>query len=261
MLRRKPTRIELRAEDKEEYEAAKRAAAEAKAAQQRADQQHPLSPILQADKKPTAAQRIGIKNGLLVEIKLRLPNQEAHDQVKKALEKHHRVQHAQENVFFDGTQGELNKNQRTCRVRFYNVDKKAVITSKRRQDIVGGVGRAEELEEDVDPKAARSFLGEPDKLLNLNSPLMKKIKQEHGVGSFKCLGGFRNIRDEYDYEGFVLELDETIYPWGTVYEIEVETEDPETLKVKLEKFLNDQKISYKYSTVTKFHNFRKKTLD
>ena len=50
--------------------------------------------------------------------------------MKKALEKHHRVQHAQENIFFDGTQGELNKNQRTCRVRFYNVDKKAVITSK-----------------------------------------------------------------------------------------------------------------------------------
>ena len=47
--------------------------------------------------------------------------------------------------------------------------------------------------------------------------------REHKVGSFKCLGGFRNIRDEYDYEGFVLELDETIYPWGTVYEIEVET--------------------------------------
>ena len=42
----------------------------------------------------------------------------------------HRVQHAQENIFFEGTQGELDKNQRTCRVRFYNGDKKAVITSK-----------------------------------------------------------------------------------------------------------------------------------
>ncbi|KAK9819468.1 hypothetical protein WJX74_009627 [Apatococcus lobatus] len=90
---------------------------------------------------------------------------------------------------------------------------------------------------------------------------MKKIKQEHNVGNFKCLGGFRNIRDEYDYEGFVLELDETIFPWGTVYEIEVETEDPETLKVKLEKFLKEQKISYQYSNVTKFHNFKEKTLD
>lgn len=196
-----------------------------------------------------------------VEIKLRLPNKEAHGKVQKALETSHRVQHAQENIFFDGTQGELDAAHRTCRVRFYNGDKKAVITSKARQALQGGVGRAEETEEDVDPKEARSFLGQPDKLLNLDSPLMKKIKQEHKVGSFKCLGGFRNIRDEYDYEGFVLELDETIFPWGTVYEIEVETEDPETLKVKLEKFLKDQNISYQYSNVTKFHNFKQKTLD
>ena len=65
-----------------------------------------------------------------VEIKLRLPNKEAHGKVQKALEKSHRVQHAQENIFFDGTQGELDSAHRTCRVRFYNGDKKAVITSK-----------------------------------------------------------------------------------------------------------------------------------
>ena len=46
-----------------------------------------------------------------------------------------------------------------------------------RQALQGGVGRAEEMEEDVDPQEARSFLGQPDKLLNLDSPLMKKIKQ------------------------------------------------------------------------------------
>ncbi|KAK9819439.1 hypothetical protein WJX74_004640 [Apatococcus lobatus] len=145
MLRRKPTRIELRAEDKEEYEAAKRAAAEAKAAQHQTEQQHPLSPIPQGDKKPTAAQRIGFKSVALrvqasvheVEIKLRLPNKEAHEQVKKALQKGHRVQHAQENIFFDGTQGELDSSHRTCRVRFYNGNKKAVITSKARQALQG----------------------------------------------------------------------------------------------------------------------------
>ena len=38
-----------------------------------------------------------------------------------------------------------------------------------------------------------------------------------------CLGGFRNIRGDYDYEGLKLELDETIYEWGTCFEIEVET--------------------------------------
>ena len=38
-----------------------------------------------------------------------------------------------------------------------------------------------------------------------------------------CLGGFRNVRGDYDYEGLKLELDETIYEWGTCFEIEVET--------------------------------------
>jgi len=38
-----------------------------------------------------------------------------------------------------------------------------------------------------------------------------------------CLGGFRNVRSDFDWEGFKLELDETRFEWGTVYEIEVET--------------------------------------
>ena len=39
----------------------------------------------------------------------------------------------------------------------------------------------------------------------------------------KCLGGFKNERMDFDWEGFKLELDETQFDWGTVYEIEVET--------------------------------------
>ena len=38
-----------------------------------------------------------------------------------------------------------------------------------------------------------------------------------------CLGGFRNVRSDFDWAGCKLELDETQYEWGTVYEIEVET--------------------------------------
>ncbi len=37
------------------------------------------------------------------------------------------------------------------------------------------------------------------------------------------LGGFRNTRQDFDWEGAKLELDETCFEWGTVYEIEVET--------------------------------------
>lgn len=39
----------------------------------------------------------------------------------------------------------------------------------------------------------------------------------------KCLGGFRNERSDYDFEGVKLELDKTMFAHGTVYEVEVET--------------------------------------
>lgn len=38
-----------------------------------------------------------------------------------------------------------------------------------------------------------------------------------------CLGGFDNTRQEVSWQGFTLELDETSYPWGTLYELEAET--------------------------------------
>ena len=44
-----------------------------------------------------------------------------------------------------------------------------------------------------------------------------------GVEELVCLGGFRNVRSDFDWAGCKLELDETQYEWGTVYEIEVES--------------------------------------
>lgn len=101
-----------------------------------------------------------------------------------------------------------------------------------------------------------------------------------------CLGGFKNLRRDYAWEGFKLELDETQFDWGTVYEVEVETvrpspvascdwsmhaasrtqecaclqEHPEKLQQKLEDFLHSQDIGFSYSQVTKFQNFKDKTL-
>ena len=47
--------------------------------------------------------------------------------------------------------------------------------------------------------------------------------RKYDVSELKSLGGFKNVRSDYDWEGFKLELDETKFDWGTVYEIEVET--------------------------------------
>ncbi|KAK9819947.1 hypothetical protein WJX72_004266 [[Myrmecia] bisecta] len=195
-----------------------------------------------------------------VEIKLRLPDAAAHGKVQEALKGSFRVRHDQENFFFDGSKKELSKGKVTCRLRFYGKDKRAVICSKGRQALKDGVGIATEEEEDIDPVAARQYLTHPDKLLALDCTLMNRLRSQYNLEALTFLGGFENTRHEYEYEGFVLELDETKYEWGTTYEIEVETADPEQLKVKLEAFLKVHDIPFTYSSTTKFANFRHKTL-
>lgn len=44
-----------------------------------------------------------------------------------------------------------------------------------------------------------------------------------GLKDLVCMGGFRNRRQEYAWEGVVLEVDETYFEHGTLYEIECET--------------------------------------
>lgn len=80
------------------------------------------------------------------------------------------------------------------------------------------------------------------------------------VSELKCLGGFTNVRKEIPWGGQMLEVDETQYAWGTVYEIECETTEPESLRDSLEAFLKDNGIAYKHNTSTKFSNFVNKTL-
>ncbi len=69
-------------------------------------------------------------------MKLRLPDAAAHATLSSALGPHYKQTHQQENYFFDGTGGELSKARVALRVRFYDVDKKAVITVK----VPGGLG-------------------------------------------------------------------------------------------------------------------------
>ncbi len=45
------------------------------------------------------------------------------------------------------------------------------------QVITDGVGRGSEVEDDVDPAAAREFLKNPSKLLELDLPFIQELKQ------------------------------------------------------------------------------------
>ncbi|KAJ7549703.1 hypothetical protein O6H91_07G063700 [Diphasiastrum complanatum] len=82
--------------------------------------------------------------------------------------------------------------------------------------------------------------------------LLKKVQMDYGCNNFICLGGFRNIRNVYVWEGLQLELDETQYEFGTTYEIECETDDPERARQLLGDFLNFHNVPFSFSTSSKF---------
>ena len=64
------------------------------------------------------------------------------------------------------------------------------------------------------------------------------------------------MREVYEWKGLKLEVDETDFGFGTLYEIECESSDPEEAKKLIEEFLKDNGIDYSYSVTSKFAIFR-----
>ncbi|KAK3411084.1 hypothetical protein EUGRSUZ_J03086 [Eucalyptus grandis] len=196
-----------------------------------------------------------------VEIKLRLPDSTAHQQLSDALSPFHVKTLAQENVFFDGEGSELVKNLAALRLRFYDLDSHCVLSLKAKPVISSGISRVEEQEESVDPSVGRACVDDPGRLLLFgSSDIIKRVREEYNVKGLVCLGGFRNVRAVYDWKGLKLELDETVYDFGTSYEIECESAEPERDKILIERFLEENGIMYSYSNVNKFAVFRSRKL-
>ncbi|CAO2153438.1 unnamed protein product [Urochloa humidicola] len=201
-----------------------------------------------------------------VEIKLRLPDAAAHRRLSTYLSPHLRRTHAQRNLFFDAAARTLAAATAALRVRLYGTDdlapSRAVLALKRRPSILAGVSRVEEVEEPLDPALALACAADPARLGAVdNSPIIRLVASEYGVGGiaapFVCLGGFRNTRNVYELEdeGLVLELDETRFDFGTSYELECETPEPDRVKEVLEKLLTVAGVPYQYSRSNKFACF------
>lgn len=222
------------------------------------------SGVQQHDEDRTQGENTGVHiQGQEVEVKLRIPDSASFAAVKSLLLPSFKTVHDQENHFFDGAKGELSSQRIVLRIRFYDGDQKAVITCKGKQVLENGIGRAPEEEEDIDIDLARSCLEDPNVLLtNEESALMKKLKDEMTFpDGLTHLGGFDNKRFVYNWRGYTLEADQTSYPWGSMFEIECETEEPEELKATLETFLSDNYIPFSDSKKSKFANFMDKTLE
>ncbi|PSS07536.1 Triphosphate tunel metalloenzyme 3 like [Actinidia chinensis var. chinensis] len=196
-----------------------------------------------------------------VEVKLRLPDAASHQKLSHLLSPFHTQTLLQENVFFDGAAAQLSSALAALRLRFYGgaVDSRCIISLKAKPTIAAGISRVEEEEEPIDPSFARACVAEPWRLLSLDSSrILTRVREEFGIGNkgLVCLGGFKNVRSVYDWEGLKLELDETHYDFGTSYEIECESSEPDRVKKLLEEFLIENGISYSYSEVSKFAIFR-----
>eukprot|EP00253_Pinus_taeda_P027114 PITA_27114 len=168
-----------------------------------------------------------------IEVKLKLPDAAAHQQVARLLAPFRLATHLQENVFFDGSNGELRDARAVLRLR-----------------------RMDEEEEDVDSVLGRACIAEPWRLVGLECGIVKRVLAEYGCKGFVCLGGFRNVRGVFDWQGLKIELDETQYDFGTCYEIECESSDPERAKKVIEGFLVENGVPFTNSAKSKFAIFR-----
>ncbi|PHT42465.1 Triphosphate tunel metalloenzyme 3 [Capsicum baccatum] len=79
-------------------------------------------------------------------------------------------------------------------------------------------------EEELDSKIGYECVDDPRKLMEVGdySRVLKRAKEKFYIGErgFIGLGGFKNVRSVFEWNGVILEVDETIYDFGTCYEIE-----------------------------------------
>ncbi|TVU42439.1 hypothetical protein EJB05_08844, partial [Eragrostis curvula] len=204
-----------------------------------------------------------------VEIKLRLSDAAAHRRLSTFLKPQLRRTHIQRNLFFDAAARTLAAATAALRVRLYGPDDRApvraVLALKRRPRLDAGVSRVEEVEEPLDPALALACADDPARLGAVDSEIIRLVAAEYGVGGdaapFVCLGGFRNTRSVFEHKddskglGLVLELDETRFDFGTSYELECETAEPDKAKEVLERLLTDAGVPYEYSRSNKFGCF------
>ncbi|XP_071737193.1 triphosphate tunnel metalloenzyme 3-like [Rutidosis leptorrhynchoides] len=199
------------------------------------------------------------------EVKIQIPNYKNYKTLISLFAPYYVKTLYQRNNYFDGVSGELSDSRAVLLIRSYNNQsvRKCFICLKAKALLVNGVSRLEEDTEDIDPSTGQECVFDPTRLVDLSksSRIMKRVKNEFfggkidGLG-FKGLGGFKNMRKVYEWNGLKIEVDKSSYKFGTLYEIECESSEPEKAKELIEVFLKENGIEYSDSVASKFNIFR-----
>ncbi|KAE8705892.1 Triphosphate tunel metalloenzyme 3 [Hibiscus syriacus] len=194
-----------------------------------------------------------------VEVKFRLKDAAVHRRLTSILSPFRAGTLHQRNFFFDTPTNTLSSRLSLLRISFHEEEARCIISLKAKPTLVDGVCRVEKDKEEFDPCIGRACVEDPARLARIESRIMKRIRDEFGVGEgvgFVCLGGFENKKTDFHWKNLRVEVDETRYEFGTYYEIECESEDPDGVKKLLEDFLKKNGIPYSYSKMTKFDIYK-----
>ncbi len=130
------------------------------------------------------------------------------------------------------------------------------LTLKRRTSIVEGVFSSQELEAPVDLAVWQGIVAGDQDLAAAPLDLVRSLCAELGIGSLVRQGTMANVRHVIAHRGFVLEVDRTTFPDGSVdVEVEVETDDPDGARALVQEVAAKAGIELFVQTKGKYARF------
>ncbi|KAF9089178.1 hypothetical protein BGX29_012175 [Mortierella sp. GBA35] len=201
-----------------------------------------------------------------IEIKIRLSSEENTLKLEQALGGSPTSSEDQDNVFFDGVHKELIANKLVFRIRVIEKSGKdpiAIVALKGNAVLIDGIASVEEEEEPIDIELARRIIENPGLIpeaANSHRLLKKIVDRVPCKDGYTHMGRFKNVRHKYRWQEYLVEIDRTLYPHGTAYEVEIESTDPEKAKARLTALMQENDIPFGNSQRNKFENMLLGTL-
>lgn len=153
------------------------------------------------------------------------------------------------------------KLRNIVRVRDINNGEKYILTWKGKATLADGISKVREEETELTKEIGQEILRDPSRIAKYSGeyPLIKHIFSVIGAAAtpetaWKVVGEFKTLRLKIPWTSETVELDETTYPFGTGWEIEIETTNPEQVKKQMESLLNENGIAFTESKRNKFLN-------